>query len=186
MRIAAGALADADYAVTPVDAPRLEEVAQQWIDLLAFDSGPGALPRIREAGCEGTRRFFESLLALAAPLDGPGYARALAERYAATAEWSALLERHPVILGPVSTAEPWPVGHDLGGVDAVREQWWGYRLTVAVSALGLPAVSLPVGLDEHHRPRAVQLIGARWSEPALLDVAAELERRRPIASPPEA
>ena len=66
-----------------------------------------------------------------------------------------------MILGPVSTAEAWPVGHDLGGVDAVREQWWGYRLTVAVSALGLPAVSVPVGLDEHHRPRAVQLIGAR-------------------------
>ena len=41
VRIAAGALADADYAVTPVEAPRLEEVAQQWIDLLAFDSGPG-------------------------------------------------------------------------------------------------------------------------------------------------
>ena len=83
MRIAAGALAGnrPRRRLTPVEAPRLEEVAQQWIDLLAFDPAPGALPRIREAGCEGTRRFFESLLALATLLDGPGYARVLAERY---------------------------------------------------------------------------------------------------------
>jgi amidase len=177
VRIAAEALTDAGHTVTPVEPPRLEEVAQQWIDVLAFDSGPSALPRIREAGCEGTRRFFEALLALAAPLDGPGYARALAERYEITAEWSALLDRHRVIVGPVSTAEPWPVGHDLAGVEAVREQWWGYRLTVAVSALALPAIAVPVGLDDQGRPRAVQLIAERWHEATLLDVAAELEAR---------
>jgi amidase len=179
VRLAADALEDAGHAVTPVEAPRLEEVAQRWIDLLAFDSGPGALPLLREAGCDGTLRFFEALLALAEPLDGPGYARALGERYLDTAEWSELLERHAVVIGPVSTAEPWPVGHDLGGVERVREQWWGYRLTVAVSALGLPAIAVPVGLDERGRPRAVQLIGARWSEARLLDVAEALQARVP-------
>jgi amidase len=70
-----------------------------------------------------------------------------------------------VILGPVSTEPPWPVGHDLGGVEAVRAQWWGYRLTVATSALGLPALSLPDG---------TQLVTSRWNEALLLEVAAQL------------
>jgi amidase len=176
---AARALEDAGHAVEPVELPRLEEVARLWLDLLAYDSGPAALPPICEAGCEGTRRFFEGLLAIATPLDGPGYARALAERHVVAAEWSALLDRHPLILAPVSTAAPWPVGHDLAGADAVHAQWWGFRLTVAVSALGLPAVAAPVGLDTPGPPRAVQLIGARWAESLLLDAAAELEARVP-------
>jgi amidase len=125
------------------------------------------------------------MLAIATPLDGPAYARALADRHSLAAEWSALLDRHPVLLGPVSTAEPWPVGHDLGGADAVHAQWWGFRLTVAVNALGLPAVAVPTGLDAHGRPRAVQLIGARWSEDLLIDVAAELAARLPRPELPE-
>jgi amidase len=155
----------AGHRATPVELPHLERLASLWLDLLAYDSGPAALPRVRESGCEGTLRFLSALLELAAPLDGPGYAAALAERHALAAAWSELFDRHPVILGPVSTEPPWPVGHDLGGVDAVRAQWWGYRLTVATSALGLPALSLPDG---------TQLITSRWNEARLLDLAAQL------------
>jgi amidase len=174
---AARALEDAGHHLTEVDVPRFDELAELWRDLLASDSGPAALARLREHGSPGALQFLEGLLAIAAPLDGPGYARGLAERHAAAAEWSALFARHPVILGPVSTRAPWPVGHDLGGADAVRDQWWGFRLTVATSALGLPAISLPAGLDAHGRPLGVQLIAARWNEALLLDVAADLERR---------
>ena len=61
--------------------------------------------------------------------------------------------------------DPWPVGHDLDG-DA-RDEWWGFRLTVATSALGLPGVAVPLGRDDAGRPLAVQLLGARWQEPTL-------------------
>ena len=71
---------------------------------------------------------------------------------------------HQLVLGPVSTSPPWPVGHDLGGEDALRDEWWGFRLTVATACLGLPAVSVPVGFDTHGLPVGVQLIGPRWAE----------------------
>ena len=149
----------------PVELPQVGRLAELWRDLLAYDTGWGALPRLRSAGCEGAVAFLENLLALALPLDGPGYAAALAERHAIAAEWSQLFARHPVILGPVSTEPPWLVGHDLGGPSAVHDEWWGFRLTVATSALGLPALSLPNG---------TQLIAARWNEPLLLQVAARV------------
>jgi amidase len=164
VRSTAQALEDAGHHVTEVELPRLERLAELWRDLLAFDSGPAALPRLREFGCPGALQFLDSLLAIASPLDGSAYAAALAERHAAAAEWSELLARHPIILGPVSTEPPWPVGHDLGGPEAVHDEWWGFRLTVATSALGLPALSLPSG---------AQLIAARWNEALLVDVAVQ-------------
>ena len=68
------------------------------------------------------------------------------------------------------------VGHDLEGPDAVHDEWWGFRLTVATSALGLPGIAVPLGRDDQGRPLAVQLLSARWQEPTLLRVAAELDR----------
>jgi amidase len=161
----AGALEGAGHHVTEVELPHLARLAELWRDLLAFDSGPAALPRLREFGCPGTLSFVESLLTIATPLDGAGYAQALAERHAAAAEWSGLLARHPIILGPVSAEPPWRVGHDLAGPEAVHDEWWGFRLTVATSALGLPALSLPTG---------TQLIATRWNEALLLDVASQI------------
>ena len=80
-----------------------------------------------------------------------------------------------MILAPVSTSDPWPVGHDLGGADALRDEWWGFRLTVATACLGLPAVAVPVGLDTRGLPAGVQLIGPRWAERTLLAAAEAIE-----------
>ena len=174
-RRAADALAAAGYEVEEAQAPRLEEAAQLWLDLVRFEVRLGALQRLRDEGSEGTRRSAEALFGLGRPLDGDGYARALGERHLLAAAWSEFLEAYPLILGPVSTCAPWPVGHDLGGEDALREEWWGFRLTVATACLGLPAVSVPVGLDLHGLPVGVQLIGPRWAEGALLAAARAIE-----------
>ena len=166
MRRATEALEAAGYRVRETPVPHLAKLAELWRDLLAYDSGPVALPRLKEGGCEGTLRFVEALLGIAEPFDGPAYARALAERHVLAADWSAFFDRYPVLVGPVSMRDPWEVGHDLGGEDAAREEWWGFRLTVATSALGLPAISLPLG---------VQLVAGRWQEARLLRVASDLE-----------
>lgn len=161
VRRAGAALAAAGYDVVEAELPRLEEAAQLWLDLVGFEVGLGALERLRAEGSEGTLRSAEALFSLGRPLDGAGYARALGERHGLATEWPGSL-----LLGPVSTCAPWPVGHDLRGPDALREQWWGFRLTVATACLGLPAVSLPTG---------VQLVGPRWQEGRLLAAAEIIE-----------
>ncbi len=47
--------------------------------------------------------------------------------------------------------------------------------TVPTNLAGLPALSLPVGLDELGLPLGVQLIGNSWQEPVLLNTAFNLE-----------
>jgi amidase len=176
-RRAADALVSAGYEVVEAEAPRVAEAAQLWLDLVSFEMRLGALARLRDEGSEGTRRSAEALFGLARPLDGDGYARALGERHVLAAAWSEFLDRHPMILAPVSTSDPWPVGHDLGGPDALRDEWWGFRLTVATACLGLPAVAVPVGLDTLGLPVGVQLIGPRWAERTLLAAAEAIETR---------
>jgi amidase len=171
MRRATQALEAAGHRLHETTAPHLEELAHLWIDLLAYDAGAAALPVIRERGCAGALTVLEALLALAAPFDGPAYAQALARRHVLAADWSRFFARTPVLVAPVSMRDPWPVGHDLVGA---RDEWWGFRLTVATSALGLPGVAVPLGTDDERRPLAVQLLGARWQEPTLLRVAAAL------------
>ena len=55
-------------------------------------------------------------------------------------------------------------------------------MTVAVNALGLPAVALPVGIADG-LPQAVQLIGPRYREDLCLDAAEALEQRVGIITP---
>jgi len=56
------------------------------------------------------------------------------------------------------------------------------RMVLAVSALGLPAVVLPVGIAGG-LPQAVQLIGSRYREDLCLDAAAAIEDRLGILTP---
>jgi amidase len=174
-RAAANALVAAGYEVVEAEAPRLEEAAQLWLDLVRFELRLGAMTRLREEGSDGTRRSAEALFGLGRPLDGEGYARALGERYVLTAAWSEFFDQHSLLLGPVSTCAPWPVGHDLGGAEALRDEWWGFRLTVATACLGLPAVSVPLGFDTRGLPVGVQLIGPCWAEGTLLAAAGAIE-----------
>ena len=56
------------------------------------------------------------------------------------------------------------------------------HMTLAVNALGLPAVAVPVGAADG-RPQVIQLIGPRHREDLCLDAAAALEERLGILTP---
>ena len=56
------------------------------------------------------------------------------------------------------------------------------RMAMAVNALGLPAVAVPVGVA-HGIPQAVQVIGPRYREDLCLDAAQAVEERLGILTP---
>lgn len=56
------------------------------------------------------------------------------------------------------------------------------RMALAVNALGLPAVAVPVGIGDG-LPQVVQVIGPRNREDLCLDSAAAIEERLGIITP---
>jgi amidase len=54
--------------------------------------------------------------------------------------------------------------------------WENGRLVVFSNLTGLPGLTVPAGLDEQGLPMGVQIVGPRWSEMRLLEIARRLER----------
>ena len=95
--------------------------------------------------------------------------------------WSEFQEHYPLIVAPIATDIPRKAGTDLDE-GQVAEDLRAMRMAMAVNALGLPAVALPVGTRDG-LPQAVQVIGPRYREDLILDAAAAIEDRVGIITP---
>jgi amidase len=130
----------------------------------------------------GAARFMEAMLELEPPADVAAYSLGLANRLGIARAWAEFQEERPLILGPVCTQQPFPIGSDLEGADGVRAITDSMRVTVAVNNLGLPAVAVPVGVA-NGLPQGVQVIGPRYREDLCLDAGEAIEARRGVITP---
>ena len=83
--------------------------------------------------------------------------------------------------GELSPPEQAPQGTDLDE-GRVAEDVRTMRMAMAVNALGLPAVAVPVGIGDG-LPHAVQVIGPRFREDLCLDAAQAIEDRLGVLTP---
>jgi aspartyl-tRNA(Asn)/glutamyl-tRNA(Gln) amidotransferase subunit A len=77
------------------------------------------------------------------------------------------------ILTPTTPSAAFPIGQ---GSDDPVQMYLNDVFTVTVNLAGLPAISVPAGLDRQGLPLGLQLIGRPWDEGGLLDMALSLER----------
>jgi amidase len=91
----------------------------------------------------------------------------------------AIFERVDVIVTPMLSSAPLPIGSFPTGHDDVDLQLDRMSAFAPLAALanisGFPAITLPFGLDEDGLPLPVQLIAPFGHEPVLLALAAALE-----------
>ena len=85
------------------------------------------------------------------------------------------MDRFPLIVGPVFTMEPFKVGFDTGGPEAMRHLIRSLRLTELCNLLGIPSVAVPV-LIEEKVPFGVQIIGRQFDEDRCFGAAEVVER----------
>ncbi len=124
----------------------------------------------------GMARFFGRNL-----LRAPG---AIMRLRRSTAVAEAVFANHDLLLSPVLTRPPLPLG-TLNPTDVFDEVFETLRpiasFTPYQNAMGTPAISLPVGVDAHGLPRAVHMAAPFGMERRLLEIAYEFEQASPWA-----
>jgi amidase len=181
VRKAARALADAGYAVEEVEPPSIEVAARILLDMFNTPDLRALWQLESPMMPADTQRFLSEFYQVAGDPDPVMTMQSFAARQTLLRAWGQFQQQHPLIVAPICTDIPFQAGTDLdeGRVAATIRSM---RMAIAVNALGLPAVALPVGVAEG-LPQAVQLIGPRYREDLCLDAAAALEARVGILTP---
>jgi len=105
-------------------------------------------------------------------------ARAFSTQTALYHRWQSFFERYDVILTPSITISPrswrelYPA--EIDG-KPTRTYFHWLAMAYAVTVVGHPAISLPVGVDRHGMPFGLQIVGPRGGDALVLRVAAQLE-----------
>jgi amidase len=106
-------------------------------------------------------------------------ARALSLQTALYQRWNSFFERYDVILTPAITISPRPWRElypaEIDG-KATRTYFHWLAMAYAVTVVGHPALSLPVGLDGKGMPFGLQIVGPRGGDSLVLQVAAAMEK----------
>ena len=104
--------------------------------------------------------------------------RALKQQTAIYQRWQGFFEHYDVILSPAVTLSPRPWSElypaEIDGTPTRTYFHW-LALAYAVTTVGHPAISLPVGLDDKGMPFGLQIVGPRGGDAKVLAVAAALE-----------
>lgn len=182
VRQAGAWLADAGYVVEETEPPSLAEAHELW-NLIANDEARQFMwSAVQQHGDDGVRRSFGQMLADSPVLSHTEHLRAFARRSTLIRQWQVFMQRHPLVLGPVSGEPPFPWGWDVDSVESMARVLRAQESQFAVPVLGLPAVSVPTGLSAG-LPMGVQLIGPRFREDLVLDAAEVIEARCPPMTP---
>ncbi len=169
---ARGYLKDAGYVVEESQLPEVERAAG-----IAGVASMAALAAEWEAVAplmsQRGRHHMELMIDLIGPVSAADLSRAHDDRTRIAGEWSTFRRRFPLMLAPVCTEPPFAVGFDLtssGLARIVRSM----TVVLAVNVLGLPAVVVPVGVEEGV-PQVAQIIGGPFDDYCCLDAAETIE-----------
>jgi len=181
VRKAARVMSDAGYAVEEVEPPLIVAAAETALDLLNTPDFRAGWQMMSQIWPVNTNRFLAAFYEVAGDPDPVTAMQSFIMRQSLLRAWGEFQQTHPLIVAPIYTNIPFEAGADLDD-GRVAETIRGMRMTLAVSALGLPTVALPVGIGDG-LPQVVQVIGPRYREDLCLDAVAAIEGRVGIITP---
>lgn len=123
---------------------------------------------------ENKRRILIGTYVLSSGYYDAYYRKAQLARTLLINEFKKTFEQYDLLIGPVSPTTAFKLGENT---DDPLKMYLADIMTVAVSLAGLPAVSVPSGVDEQGLPIGLQLIGKQRDDGLLLGLAAQLEGR---------
>lgn len=169
-------LEDAGYVVEEAAPPSFDEAAELWLSVLMNEAKGAMQLEIERVGDRAIQRAYRSMLAHTPTLDKDAFIKALARRTTLLRAWSMFFERFPVLLMPVSFDRPFKVDQDQQGDDVMGRMIRAQSPLVSTAILGLPGLSVPVGLVDGV-PMGVQLAAGRFREDLCLAAGEAIEAR---------
>jgi amidase len=172
---AARRLADAGWRVEQVeDTPNLHDAAEVQEQLWLGDGFAALADAATREGDPGALAVVAAFRAKAAALPPDIVSRALIRRATLTREWLLFLEKHPVLLLPVSAELPFPDGLDLQGAASFERVWQAQLTQRALPTMGLPGLTVSTGLVGT-APVGVQIVAGRYREDLCLSAGEAIE-----------
>ena len=123
-------------------------------------------------GAEVKRRIMLGTYALSAGYYEAYYGQAQKVRTLIIRDYEAAFANVDLLISPTSPTTAFPIG---AKVDDPLAMYLNDVFTIPANLSGMPAISIPSGLDEAGLPVGVQLTGPVLSEPTVLRVANALE-----------
>lgn len=130
--------------------------------------------RNRGFGEEVKRRILLGNYALSSGYFDAYYRKARALRQKIKAEYESIFEKADVILTPTAPTAAFKIGSD--DTDPVK-MYTADILTVPVNIAGLPGISVPCGKDGDNMPIGMSIVGKRFDEVTLIQVADAYEKK---------
>jgi aspartyl-tRNA(Asn)/glutamyl-tRNA(Gln) amidotransferase subunit A len=131
-------------------------------------------------GMEVKRRMMIGAFVLSSGYYDAYYNKALRVKALIKQGFDKAFAKYDLILGPTAPTTALEIGKNL---DDPLKMYLGDIYTVSVNLTGLPAISVPCGVDRNGLPIGMQLIGRAFGEKELIRAAYSYEQTREYASP---
>ena len=174
---AAQRLRDAGWSVDEVDAlPPLREAVPLQVSLWMGDGYQGLVEAAEREGDIGAITALAGQAQLVRAMQVGDLSAALSKRLGIARAWQLFLERHPVVLLPVSAELPFASDLDLQGPKSYERVWRAQLTMIALPLTGLPALTVSTALVGR-TPVGVQIVAGRFREDLCLAAGAAIEAR---------
>ena len=123
-------------------------------------------------GHEVKQRIMLGTFVLSSGYQEAYYQQAQKVRTLIIQEYARAFKECDVIAMPTTIAPPF----DLGSISSPVEMYQQDLYTIGANLAGLPAISVPTGLDGEGLPLSIQLLGPHFADDKVLRFAAQLEQ----------
>lgn len=120
-------------------------------------------------GMEVKRRIMLGNFVLSSGYYDAYYNKALQAKALIKKAFDEAFSKYDVVIGPVAPTTALNMGESLS--DPLK-MYLGDICTVLINIIGIPAISVPCGLDKNNMPVGMQIMGKHFSEETLLGTAA--------------
>jgi amidase len=174
--IAAAKILEADgWAVEETPCPPMSAAADLNAKLWMAEMRYGAKEMIAKEAEADSMYVFDQMTKRSPDIDMGGLLDALQSRAGLIREWSLFLQKHPILLCPVSGQLPFPQQYDVSSEQNFEAAMAAQLTQLAIPLLGLPGLAVSTGFAGK-TPVGVQLIADRYREDILLSAGASIER----------